>query len=75
MHDDAPRLDGVHHLQLPVTDLERSSSWYRSRLGFEPDMEFQREGRLVGLALKHPHGGPGPALRLDPERAAAADRP
>lgn len=72
MHDDAPRLDGIHHLKLPVTDLERSSSWYRSRLGYEPDMEFHREGRQVGLALKHPNGGPAQALWLDAERAAAA---
>ncbi len=68
----APRLDGVHHLKLPVTDLARSLEWYRSRLGYEVTMEFVEDGVLMGIAMSHPNGGPDVALRLDPERAAAA---
>ncbi|WP_051712985.1 VOC family protein [Spirillospora albida] len=67
-----PRLDGVHHLKLPVGDLERSIDWYRSRLGYEVAVEFVEKGTLMGVALEHPDGGPGLALRLDPERARAA---
>jgi catechol 2,3-dioxygenase-like lactoylglutathione lyase family enzyme len=69
---DAPALAGVHHLKLPVSDLERSRSWYESRLGYELAREVVEGGTLMGVALRHPNGGPGLALRLDPDRAAAA---
>jgi tRNA-Thr(GGU) m(6)t(6)A37 methyltransferase TsaA len=67
-----PRLAGVHHLKLPVSDLERSRAWYESRLGYELETEFVEQGTLMGVGLRHPGGGPGLALRLDPGRAAAA---
>jgi catechol 2,3-dioxygenase-like lactoylglutathione lyase family enzyme len=67
-----PRLAGVHHLKLPVRDLDRSREWYRSRLGYQVAVEFVEQGRVMGLAMRHPGGGPDLALRLDPERAAAA---
>jgi len=68
----APTLAGVHHLKLPVSDLARSRDWYASRLGYEVELEFFEDGRLNGLGLHHPHGGPGLALRLDTARAEAA---
>jgi catechol 2,3-dioxygenase-like lactoylglutathione lyase family enzyme len=67
-----PRLAGVHHLKLPVRDLARSRDWYHSRLGYQVSVEFVERGRLMGLAMRHPNGGPELALRLDPERAAVA---
>jgi catechol 2,3-dioxygenase-like lactoylglutathione lyase family enzyme len=67
----APELAGIHHLKLPVTDLAVSSEWYRSRLGYQRAAEFVEQGRLVGYALAHLNGGPGLALRLDPDRARA----
>ena len=67
-----PRLAGVHHLKLPVRDLQRSASWYERTLGYTPIVEFVEEGQLMGLALNHPNGGPCLSLRLDPQRAAAA---
>ena len=70
MGTDVPRLDGVHHLKLPVSDLARSREWYQSRLGYRSHIEFVEEGRLMGVALSHPDGGPELALRLDPVRAA-----
>jgi len=66
-----PRLDGVHHLKLPVSDLARSREWYESRLGYRLHIEFVERGELMGVALSHPNGGPELALRLDPVRAAA----
>ena len=69
---DAPALAGIHHLKLPVTDLATSREWYRSRLGYQLQIEFVEEGRLMGCALGHPNGGPPLALRLDPDRARAA---
>ena len=68
----APALAGVHHLKLPVSDLQRSRDWYESRLGYELEAEFVEQGRLMGYAFRHPNGGPTMALRLDPERARQA---
>lgn len=67
-----PKLAGVHHLKLPVTDLERSMEWYRTRLGYDLETEFREQGELAGVSLRHPNGGPTLALRRDPERALAA---
>lgn len=69
---ECPRLDGVHHLKLPVSDLGRSLDWYRSRLGYQVGVEFVEQGVLMGYALDHPAGGPMLGLRLDPERARAS---
>jgi catechol 2,3-dioxygenase-like lactoylglutathione lyase family enzyme len=67
-----PELVGVHHLKLPVSDLNRSRGWYRSRLGYEDYTEFVEDGKLMGIALQHPRGGPLLSLRLDPAKAAVA---
>jgi catechol 2,3-dioxygenase-like lactoylglutathione lyase family enzyme len=69
---DAPVLAGIHHLKLPVTDLARSLAWYRSRLGYQVQVEFVEQGTLMGCSLAHPAGGPDLGLRLDPDRARAA---
>ncbi|HEX7163869.1 MAG TPA: VOC family protein [Trebonia sp.] len=68
----APLLDGIHHIKLPVRDLGRSRAWYESRLGYRVAMEFVEQGTLMGLAMRHPNGGPDLGLRLDPARAEAA---
>jgi catechol 2,3-dioxygenase-like lactoylglutathione lyase family enzyme len=39
-----PALAGIHHLKLPVTDLARSLEWYRSRLGYQVQVEFVEQG-------------------------------
>jgi catechol 2,3-dioxygenase-like lactoylglutathione lyase family enzyme len=67
-----PILAGVHHLKLPVSDLNRSLAWYESRLGYELMIEFVEQGRLMGVVMRHPRGGPDLAFRLDPDRAQAA---
>lgn len=64
-----PVLDGIHHIKIPVTDLERARSWYESRLGCQVEIEFVERGILMGIGLAHPSGGPDIALRLDPERS------
>lgn len=68
---DAPLLAGIHHVKLPVADLDRSRAWYQSRLGYQVEVEFVEAGTLMGLGLRHPNGGPDLALRQDPGRAAA----
>lgn len=67
-----PALDGVHHLKLPVSDIEKSCAWYHEHLGYEVVMRFVEDEVLMGLALAHPNGGPDFALRLNPELAAVA---
>ncbi len=67
-----PTLDGIHHLKLPVRDLERSRAWYESRLGYRRQIEFVEQGVLMGIVMTHPNGGPDLALRVDPERAERA---
>jgi len=37
---DAPLLDGIHHIKIPVIDLDRSREWYASRLGYQVEIEF-----------------------------------
>jgi catechol 2,3-dioxygenase-like lactoylglutathione lyase family enzyme len=68
----APKLDGIHHVKLPVSDLARSCGWYESRLGYAAAIEFVEKGTLMGVVMRHPNGGPDLALRLNPERAASA---
>jgi catechol 2,3-dioxygenase-like lactoylglutathione lyase family enzyme len=68
----APLLDGIHHVKLPVRDLARSRAWYESRLGYRSTIEFVEQGKLMGIAMRHPNGGPEIALRLNPARAEAA---
>jgi catechol 2,3-dioxygenase-like lactoylglutathione lyase family enzyme len=67
----AGAVSGLHHVKLPVTDVERSRDWYATAFGFQPDLEFREEGRLCGAALRHPDGDLSLALREDPTRAAA----
>jgi len=69
---DALPLAGLHHLKLPVRDLERSRAWYERVLGYEGTREFVEDGRLMGVMMAHPNGGPGFALRLDPAQADAS---
>lgn len=67
---DVPVLDGIHHIKIPVTDLDLSRVWFESRLGYQLEIEFVEQGTLMGIGLVHPAGGPNIALRLDPERSA-----
>ena len=69
---DAPALDGIHHLKLPVTDLDRSLAWYEDHLGYGVMTEFVEDGVRMGVAMTHPNGGPDLALRWDADRARAA---
>ena len=37
---------------LTANDLRKSLAWYRDILGFTVDREFEREGKLIAVALK-----------------------
>lgn len=68
---DMPDLSGIHHVKLPVTDVQRSRDWYTTVLGLRVDIEFTEDGVVRGLALSDPAGTLSLALRHDPVRAAA----
>ena len=77
---------GIHHLKLPVSDLERSRQWYERVLGYIVDREFQDDDGVVrGVGGRLPGAGVPLALRLnalaasgnagfDPVSFAIADR-
>lgn len=68
----APRLAGIHHVKIPVTDLARSRAWYERVLGFVVTIEFPEEDGVVrGVAGEVPGlGDTMLALRENPEAAA-----
>ncbi|WP_232666909.1 VOC family protein [Pseudonocardia sp. TRM90224] len=66
-----PGFEGIHHVKLPVSDLQRSREWYERVLGFVAEMEFPDEDGVVrGLSGRLPGlGRTGFALRENPEKA------
>lgn len=68
-----PTLAGVHHVKLPVSDLDRSIDWYGSRFGYRIVITFRDGGERSGVVLAHPNGGPMVGLVLSPpDRVQAA---
>ncbi len=57
---------GLHHVRIPVTDLDRSIAFW-SELGFVHDFDFPER---AGVAVRS--GSASVVLWLDPERARAA---
>ena len=51
-----PKLLGVHHIRLPVLDIEASVDWFRTVLGFEVLLYEEDENMAVGAALHHTSG-------------------
>ena len=69
-----PTFDGIHHLKLPVTDLERSARWYGEVLGARrlTELDHRRpDGTLFAVILEVPGLGTNLELRLDPATAEA----
>ncbi|MFF1909729.1 VOC family protein [Kitasatospora sp. NPDC058218] len=70
----APPYTGIHHLKLPVTDLERSARWYTAVLGARriEALDHRRpDGTLFAVILDAPGLGTRIELRLDPATCAA----
>ncbi|MFD1051539.1 VOC family protein, partial [Kibdelosporangium lantanae] len=65
-------LDGIHHVKLPVADLDRTRTWYETRLGYRLTIRFTKNGDTTGVVMTHPDGGPMLSFVRDPERAARA---
>jgi catechol 2,3-dioxygenase-like lactoylglutathione lyase family enzyme len=64
-------VSGLHHVKLPVRDVERSVQWYTRAFDFTHAWESREDGELCGAALRHPDSGLQLALRRDPKRAVA----
>ena len=65
-----PEISGYHHLNLTVPDLEKSTDWYTTVLGFQKMRELNGDGwrkvllmqpqsHLVFGLTAHEHGSPG----------------
>jgi catechol 2,3-dioxygenase-like lactoylglutathione lyase family enzyme len=67
----APELAGMHHIKLPVTNVERSRTWYERVFGLHVIWEFpDDEGVVRGLAGTVP--GLGDTLLALRENVSAA---
>ena len=69
-----PEIGGIHHIKLPVTDLERSVRWYCDVLGARrlTELDHRRpDGTLFAVILDVPNLGTKLELRLDPTTADA----
>ena len=67
----SPVLTGIHHVKIPVTDLNRSVDWYRRVFGFTVTIEFpDADGTVRGVAGTVPGlGGTQLTLRVNPPAA------
>jgi catechol 2,3-dioxygenase-like lactoylglutathione lyase family enzyme len=68
---DAGEILGLHHIKVPVTDLDRSRAWYQRVFELEPMLEFpDADGVVRGVAFQ-PLNGFCLALREHPTVARA----
>jgi catechol 2,3-dioxygenase-like lactoylglutathione lyase family enzyme len=66
----APALRAIHHVRVPVSDVDVARAWYSEVLGLEPVLDYEEEDRIVGVSLAG-RGGITVGLHLDPVRARA----
>lgn len=67
-----PPIDGIHHLKVPVSDLDASLAFYERALGAEriPEADhFRPSGALFAVICRVPGLGTLLELRLHPVRA------
>ena len=65
-----PGLLGIHHVTIPVSNVETAVDWFARVLGFDPCVTFEEEDRVTGALLEHPSGA-ALRLRVDPAHAVA----
>ncbi|MDQ4068529.1 MAG: VOC family protein [Actinomycetota bacterium] len=66
-----PTIAGYSHLSLTVSDLRRSTDWYRDLLGFSLDSEVEGDG-FRRNRLRHPDAGI--TLTLTAHQGGSGDR-
>jgi catechol 2,3-dioxygenase-like lactoylglutathione lyase family enzyme len=71
-----PPLQGIHHLKLAVTDLQRSLRFYETLFGAKriprADHKHESDGSLYAFILDVPNLGTKLELRLHPEQSQEA---
>ncbi len=71
LHDWAVRdLAGIHHITLPVSDVDHSAGWYEMAFGFA-NAPASRHANDRDITMVHPETGATVMLRLDAPRAKA----
>jgi len=73
---ETPAHAGIHHIKLPVSDLERSTAWYSAVLGARrlTELDHRRpDGTLFAVILDVPGIAGKVELRLDPKTAGALE--
>ncbi|GHH37036.1 VOC family protein [Lentzea cavernae] len=66
------QLRGIRGVKIPVSDLARSTQWYREVFGFEPEWEFANaDGVVRGVSGYVSGGAAGLSLRENPGKARA----
>jgi catechol 2,3-dioxygenase-like lactoylglutathione lyase family enzyme len=65
-----PKFLGIHHVRVPVTDVDVSRNWYREVLGLVPVLDYEEEDGLAGVVLAH-EPGMTVGLHRDAARARA----
>lgn len=74
LHEPHALISGIHHLKIPVTDLDASLSWWRDVTGARRDETLDHrtpDGKLFGCLMEIPGVDPYLELRLDPAGAHA----
>jgi catechol 2,3-dioxygenase-like lactoylglutathione lyase family enzyme len=67
------RLDGIHHLKFPTSDLDASLDWWQRAFGAERQKHLDHittDGRLYAYVIRVPGLDLPIELRQDPEAAA-----
>jgi catechol 2,3-dioxygenase-like lactoylglutathione lyase family enzyme len=65
-----PVLTGIHHVTVPVSDVERAADWFAAVFAFDPCVTFEEEDGVTGILLEHASGA-AVLLRADPPRAVS----
>ena len=67
-----PRVLGLHHVRVPVSDVLASRDWYAATLEFSPILVTEDEDTVTGIVMRHP-SGVVLGLHRAPERAKALE--
>lgn len=67
---DCPKVVGLHHVRIPVSDPMGSSDWLATTFGFETVLITEDEDVVTGTVVRHP-SGLFVGLHLDIVRAEA----
>ncbi len=65
-----PLLSGIHHVTIPVHEVQPATEWFATALGFVPVVTFEEEDCVTGVLLEHPSGA-AVLVRTNPAQAVS----